>query len=129
MGANPQGWTMRHWTNRGQPSESDNDGQESVADGCAERGTSGDDPSTSADDQDAGASRAVDSVHQLGQRVYKSKVGHWGLDICRRRLSEEHPRRGERGVTDRMIKEFIRQSSDESYETADQDSSIHLCFL
>ena len=43
------------------------------------------------------------------KKVHNSKVGHWGLDICRRRLSEEHPRRGERGVTDRMIKEFIRQ--------------------
>ena len=35
--------------------------------------------------------------------------GHWGLDICRRRLGEEQPKRGERGFTDRMIKEFIRQ--------------------
>lgn len=44
-------------------SESEKDGQESVADGCAKRGTSGEDLSTTADDQDAGASRAVDSVY------------------------------------------------------------------
>ena len=43
------------------------------------------------------------------KKVHNSLAGHWGLDICRRRLEEEQPRRGECGITDRMIKEFIRQ--------------------
>ena len=43
------------------------------------------------------------------KKVHNSLVGHWGLDICWRRLDQEQPRRGERGITDRMIKEFIRQ--------------------
>jgi hypothetical protein len=43
------------------------------------------------------------------KKVQYSQVGHWGLDICRRRLDEEQPRRGDRGISDRMIKEFIRQ--------------------
>ena len=40
------------------------------------------------------------------KKVHNSKVGHWGFDMGRRRLDEEQ---GERGITDRMIKEFIRQ--------------------
>ena len=43
------------------------------------------------------------------KKIHNSIVGHWGFDICRRRLEEEQPRRGERGITNRMIKEFIRQ--------------------
>ena len=50
-----------------------------------------------------------DEVSARLKKVHNSKVGHWGFDICRRRLEEDQPRRGERGITDRMIKEFIRQ--------------------
>ena len=42
-------------------------------------------------------------------RVHNSKVGHWGLDICKRRIREQHRRQGGRDITDRMISEFIRQ--------------------
>jgi hypothetical protein len=28
-------------------------------------------------------------------KVHNSKVGHWGLDICKRRLREAHQRQGE----------------------------------
>ena len=59
----------------GQPSESDDDGQESEAGSCAKRGTSGEESSTAADDQDARASRAVDSVHQLGQTSTRASAG------------------------------------------------------
>ena len=59
----------------GQPSESDDDGQESEAGSCAKRGTSGEISSTAADDQDARASRAVDSVHQLGQTSTRASAG------------------------------------------------------
>ena len=48
-------------------------------------------------------------VSERLKKVHNSQVGHWGLDICRRRLDEGQQRRGERGITDRMIKEFIRQ--------------------
>ena len=48
-------------------------------------------------------------VSERLKKVHNSRVGNWGLDICRRRLGEEQPRRGERGITDRMIKEFILQ--------------------
>ena len=50
-----------------------------------------------------------DEVSARLKKVHNSKVGHWVFDICRRRLEEDQPRRGERGITDRMIKEFIRQ--------------------
>jgi hypothetical protein len=40
---------------------------------------------------------------------YNSKVGHWGLDICKRRIREQHRLQGERDITDRMISEFIQQ--------------------
>ena len=36
-------------------------------------------------------------------------MGHWGLDLCKRRLRGTHQRPGERDITDRMISEFIRQ--------------------
>jgi hypothetical protein len=42
-------------------------------------------------------------------KVHHSKVGHWGLGICKRRLREAHQRQGERDITDLMISEFIRQ--------------------
>ena len=42
-------------------------------------------------------------------RIHNSKVGHWGLDICKRRIREQHRRQGGRDITDRMISEFIRQ--------------------
>jgi len=42
-------------------------------------------------------------------RVHNSKVGHWGLDICKRRIREQNRRQGGRDITDRMISEFIRQ--------------------
>jgi len=42
-------------------------------------------------------------------RVHNSKVGHWGLYICKRRIREQHRRQGGRDITDRMISEFIRQ--------------------
>ena len=42
-------------------------------------------------------------------RVHNSKVGHWGLDICKRRIREQHRRQGGRDITYRMISEFIRQ--------------------
>ena len=43
------------------------------------------------------------------KNVHNSQVRHWGLDLCRRRLDEGQQRRGERRITDRMIREFIRQ--------------------
>ena len=39
--------------------------------------------------------------------LHNSKVGRWGLDICKRRLREAHQRPEERDITDRMISEFI----------------------
>ena len=42
-------------------------------------------------------------------RVHNSKVGHWGLDISKKRIRERRNRQGERDITDRMISEFIRQ--------------------
>jgi hypothetical protein len=48
-------------------------------------------------------------IHARLSKVHNSKVGHWGLDICKRRLREAHQRQGGRDITDRMISEFIRQ--------------------
>ena len=48
-------------------------------------------------------------MHARLCKVHNSKVGHWGLDICKRRLREVHQRQGERDITDRMISELIRQ--------------------
>jgi hypothetical protein len=48
-------------------------------------------------------------IHARLSKVHNSKVGHWGLDICKRRLRETHQRQGGRDTTDRMISEFIRQ--------------------
>ena len=44
-------------------------------------------------------------IHARLSTVHNSKGGHWGLDICKRRLREAH----QRDITDRMISEFIRQ--------------------
>ena len=48
-------------------------------------------------------------IHARLSKVHNSTVGHWGLDICKRRLSEAHQRQGERDITDCMISEFTRQ--------------------
>ena len=48
-------------------------------------------------------------IHARLSKVHNSKVGHWGLDICKRRLREAHQRQRGRDITDRMISEFIRQ--------------------
>jgi transposase InsO family protein len=42
-------------------------------------------------------------------RVHNSKVGHWGPDICMRRIREQHRLQGGRDITDRMMSEFIQQ--------------------
>ena len=42
-------------------------------------------------------------------RVHNPKVGHWGLDIGKRRIRERRNRQGGRDITDCMISEFIRQ--------------------
>ena len=33
-------------------------------------------------------------IHARLSKVHNSKVGHWGLDICKRRLREAHQRQG-----------------------------------
>ena len=66
-------------------------------------------------------------IHARSSTVHNSKVDHWELDICKRRLREARQRQEERDITDRMISEFM--SSDESYATPDQSSSIYMCFI